>query len=71
MLTEEQAVQIAHEKVVAARGAGALAGRHELITRTGDTWHVSFPYSDPNMLGGEPHVVVDDDGKVVDFYSTQ
>ncbi len=71
MLNQEQAVQMARERLISARGPNALVGRRELVERIGDTWHVSFPWSDPNMLGGEPHVVIDDDGKIVEFYSTQ
>jgi hypothetical protein len=71
MLTHEQAVKIAQERLSSARGPAALVGRRELVKRIGDTWHVSFPWSDPDMLGGEPHVVINDEGKIVEFYSTQ
>lgn len=71
MLVESDAIKIACAYVQSRYGPDGLSRREVHAERTNDGWHVSFPWSDVNMLGGEPHVTLDADGNVVDFYSTQ
>ena len=71
MVTEAEAIEIARRHVTSRQGADALNERDASAGREDNGWHVWFPWADPNMLGGEPHVRIDDNGAIVEFYSTQ
>jgi hypothetical protein len=71
MLSQDRAIEIARDHVLSRREAGVLDERDVAAERAEGGWHVWFPWHDPDMLGGEPHVTVRDDGSIGDFYSTQ
>lgn len=72
MIDRAEAVDRAAAAVRAQRGDDALQGRSPLVRKEGDVWHVSFPYSDPGVVGGEPHVrIAEADGAVLEVYATQ
>jgi len=71
MVTEAEAMEIARKHVRSRQGTNALNERNALAGREDNGWHVWFPWADPDMLGGEPHVRIDDNGAIVEFYSTQ
>ena len=49
-----------------------LEGRETVVQDEGSNWHILFPLSDPNVRGGEPHIVVSkEDGSIIDVFYTQ
>lgn len=71
MLTEDEAVEIARKHVESRLGADSLNDRSSSAECEDNGWHVWFPWADSNMLGGEPHVRLDNNGAIVESYSTQ
>jgi len=71
VLSQDRAIEIARDLVQSRTEAGVLDRRGVAAERTEEGWHIWFPWQDPNMLGGSPHVMVRDDGSIGDFYSTQ
>jgi hypothetical protein len=70
-ITREQAITIATQAVV-DDGVMSLDGRDTVVVEEADSWHIYFPYSSHELLGGEPHVLVDKTtGEVIDLYYTQ
>ena len=72
MINETEAIDLATRIVTDRRGDSALAGRRAVAEVEGEAWHVYFPWKDPEMLGGEPHVLLDaSEGRVIRVFSTQ
>lgn len=71
MVTEAKAIEIASKHVISRQGPDALNERDASSEREDSGWHVWFPWIDQNMLGGESHVRLDDNGSIIEFYSTQ
>lgn len=67
----DEAIDFARNEVVRVLGTEALEERMTWVEREDDRWHVAFPWADVNRLGGEPHVMVDDTGAVLELYQTQ
>jgi hypothetical protein len=70
-ITLEEAIDIAIQRVE-ADGVMSLAGRDTESVEEADYWHIYFPYTSHELLGGEPHVWVDkSSGDVSQIYYTQ
>lgn len=70
-ITAEEAIEIAIQRVE-ADGVMSLDGRDTESEEEADSWHIYFPYTSHEVLGGEPHVWVDKaSGEVTDIYYTQ
>jgi len=70
-ITLEEAIEIAIQRVE-ADGVMSLAGRDTESVEGADSWHIYFPYTSHELLGGEPHVWVDkSSGDVIQIYYTQ
>ena len=64
MITREQAIASARARVL-ADGVMSLEGRDTTAALEDETWHVSFPFLDAAVRGGEPHVYIDAESGVV------
>lgn len=70
-ISSDDAIAIAVTRVE-ADGAMTLEGRETVVQDEGSNWHILFPLSDPNVRGGEPHIVVSkEDGSIIDVFYTQ
>ena len=70
-ITAGEAIEIARQRVE-ADGVMSLDGRDTESEEEADSWHIYFPYTSHEILGGEPHVWVDkSSGEVIDIYYTQ
>lgn len=70
-VSEQDATQIAKRRVV-DDAVMSIADCGEEVRDEGAVWHVSFPISDPEVLGGSPNVRVDkQSGTIVEVYYTQ
>jgi hypothetical protein len=70
-ISREQAITIATQ-AVEADGVMSLDGRDTVAVEETDSWHIYFPYTSHELLGGEPHVLVNKStGAVIDLYYTQ
>ena len=70
-ISREKAIAIAIQRVK-EDGVMSLAGRDTNAVEEADSWHICFPYTSHEVLGGEPHVLVDKlSGKVIRIYYTQ
>ena len=69
--TLEEATEIARQRVE-ADGVMSLDGRDTEVVEEADYWHIYFPYTSDEVLGGEPHVWVNkSDGEVIQIYYTE
>jgi hypothetical protein len=69
--TLEEAITIATQAVV-NDGVMSLDGRDTESADEVTYWHIYFPYTSHELLGGEPHVWVDKTtGDVTNIYYTQ
>lgn len=70
-ITLEQAITIARQ-AVEDDGVMSLDGRDTEHEEEATYWHIYFPFTSPEVLGGEPHVqVAKADGEVLQIYYTQ
>jgi hypothetical protein len=70
-ITLEEAIDIAIQRVQ-VDGVMSLDGRDTESVEEADSWHIYFPYTSHELLGGEPHVWVDkSSGDVTQIYYTQ
>ena len=70
-ITLEEAIAIATQRVE-EDGIMSLDGRDTESVEGADSWHIYFPYTSHELVGGEPHVWVDkSSGDVIDLYYTQ
>jgi len=70
-ITLEQAIAIARQAVL-DDGVMSLDGRDTEYEEEATYWHIYFPYTSHEILGGEPHVqVAKADGAVLEIYYTQ
>ena len=70
-ITLDEAIGIARQRVE-DDGVMSLDGRDTEHEEEADSWHIYFPYTSQEMLGGEPHVwVAKSDGAVIEIYYTQ
>ena len=70
-ISRDDAIKLATQRVK-ANGVMSLSGRDTAVTEEPSYWHVYFPFSSPEVLGGEPHVFVDKfSGAIIQVYYTQ
>ena len=70
-ITLEEAIVIARQAVL-DDGVMSLDGRDTEHEEEATYWHIYFPYTSHDILGGEPHVqVAKSDGEVLDIHYTQ
>jgi poly-D-alanine transfer protein DltD len=70
-ITSEEAITIATQ-AVNDDGIMSLDGRDTVAVEEATYWHIYFPYTSHELLGGEPHVLVNNsNGTVIDLYYTQ
>lgn len=70
-ISSDDAVKLAKQRVQ-ADGVMSLDGRTTVVKEEQDYWHISFPISSPNVIGGEPHVLIDKaSGAITRVYYTQ
>ncbi|MFQ5860884.1 MAG: hypothetical protein ACE5IG_04955 [Dehalococcoidia bacterium] len=70
-ISNEEAISIATERVE-ADDVMSLADREVVVEDAGDEWHIYFLPSDPEVLGGEPHVFISkEDGSITRIFYTQ
>lgn len=70
-ISREEAITIATQEVE-TDGVMSLDGRDTEVVEEATYWHIYFPYTSHELLGGEPHVWVDKStGEVIDIYYTQ
>jgi hypothetical protein len=70
-ITREEAITIATQ-AVEDDGVMSLEGRDTESVEEATYWHIYFPYTSHELLGGEPHVWVDKtSGNVTSIYYTQ
>lgn len=70
-ITLEEAIAIARQ-AVEDDGVMSLDERDTEHVEESTYWHIYFPYTSHDILGGEPHVwVAKSDGEVLDLYYTQ
>jgi len=70
-ISREQAIEIAVQ-AVQDDGVMSLDDRDAEVVEEETYWHVYFPYTSDEVLGGEPHVWVSkSDGDVIQIYYTQ
>lgn len=71
-ISEEEAIEIARAQVEADDPAFDFRLTRPVVVSSGDTFDVSFPETELEGRGGEPHVVVDQaTGDVVDTFLTR
>lgn len=58
MISREEAIATAAARVT-SDAVMLLDGRDTVAELDGGAWHVSFPFLDAAVRGGEPHVYVD------------
>ena len=63
--TEIDIVEVARQETLSRRSCFDFASRRTETNRTPGGWHISFPQADPEMLGGEPHVYLDEWGTLL------
>lgn len=69
--SREQAITIATQRVQ-EDGVMSLVGRDTEVVEGADSWHIYFPYTSHELVGGEPHVLVSKStGEVMNIYYTQ
>jgi hypothetical protein len=72
MISADRAIEIARSHIEAHDPRADFEGRAAEVADEEARWHVSFPFTDPDMLGGEPHVLVAKATGAVDrFYNTK
>jgi hypothetical protein len=70
-ISREQAITIATQ-AVEDDGVMSLDGRDTEAVEEATYWHIYFPYTSHELLGGEPHVFVDKTSSdVTNIYYTQ
>lgn len=70
-ITLEDAIEIARQAVI-DDDVMSLDDRDTEHVEESTYWHIYFPYTSHDILGGEPHVkVAKADGEVLDIYYTQ
>lgn len=70
-VTEAQAIEIAKSRVV-SDGVMQLEGRRDVVRDEAAIWHVTFPETDLDVLGGAPHVLVEKaTGSIIGVYYDQ
>jgi hypothetical protein len=70
-ISRTEAITIATQ-AVNDDGVMSLDGRDTEVVEAATYWHIYFPYTSHELVGGEPHVWVDKtSGEVTDIYYTQ
>jgi len=70
-ISRTEAVKLAEQRVL-TDGVMSLEGRSTVVKEEQDAWHISFPFTSTNVIGGEPHIFVDQaSGTITKVYYTQ
>lgn len=70
-ITLDEAIAIARQAVI-DDGIMSLDERDTEHVEESTYWHIYFPFTSHDILGGEPHVLVAKaDGEILDMYYTQ
>lgn len=71
-VTETEAIAIAADEIRRTEPGFEIDATRPVVVKTPEGWDVGFPDTDPTVLNGEPHVVVDArSGAIVTTYRTR
>ena len=70
-ISRADAVKLAEQRIL-TDGVMSLEGRSTVVKEEQGVWHISFPLTSTKVVGGEPHVFVDQEsGTITKVYYTQ